>query len=54
MTECIFCDYNESEIIVENRLVIAILNHFPVNNGHCLIIPKRHFASFFEARRRIV
>ncbi|MBW9146579.1 HIT family protein [Clostridium sp. CM027] len=49
MSECIFCDYDESEIIVENKLAFAILDHFPVNNGHCLIIPKRHFANFFEA-----
>ncbi|WP_318010978.1 HIT family protein [Clostridium estertheticum] len=49
MSECIFCDYNQSEVIVENKLTFAILDHFPVNNGHCLIIPKRHFADFFEA-----
>mgnify|MGYP001597813534 FL=1 len=49
MSECIFCNTNESEIIVENKLAFAILDHYPVNNGHCLIIPKRHFANFFEA-----
>ncbi|WP_298837042.1 HIT family protein [Clostridium sp.] len=49
MSECIFCNINESEIIVENRYAVAILDHFPVNNGHCLIITKRHFANFFEA-----
>lgn len=49
MSECIFCDYNKSEVLVENKLAFAILDHFPVNEGHCLIIPKRHFANFFEA-----
>ncbi|MCB2352451.1 HIT family protein [Clostridium estertheticum] len=49
MSECIFCNINESEIIVENRYAVAILDRFPVNNGHCLIITKRHFANFFEA-----
>jgi len=49
MLECIFCNYSKSEIIVENKFTYAILDHFPVNNGHCLIIPKRHFADFFEA-----
>ncbi|MFT5872276.1 MAG: diadenosine tetraphosphate (Ap4A) HIT family hydrolase [Clostridium sp.] len=49
MSECIFCNYNKSEIIAENKYIFAILDHFPVNEGHCLIIPKRHFASFFEA-----
>ena len=49
MSECIFCNCNNSEIIAENRWVFAILDHFPVNEGHCLIIPKRHFSNFFEA-----
>ena len=49
MSECIFCNYNRSEIIAENKYTFAILDRFPVNNGHCLIITKRHFANFFEA-----
>jgi diadenosine tetraphosphate (Ap4A) HIT family hydrolase len=49
MSECIFCNCNNSEIIVENRWAFAILDHIPVNEGHCLIIPKRHFSNFFEA-----
>ncbi|MBU3181438.1 HIT family protein [Clostridium psychrophilum] len=49
MSKCVFCNINESEIIVENRFAFAILDHYPVNNGHCLIITKRHFANFFEA-----
>lgn len=47
--ECIFCDYNEKERIAENALAFAIYDNFPVNKGHTLIIPKRHFSSFFEA-----
>lgn len=49
MSECIFCNYNKSEIIAENKYAFAILDHSPVNEGHCLIIPKRHFPNFFEA-----
>ena len=49
MSKCVFCNINESEIIVENRFAFAILDHYPVNNGHCLIITKRHFANYFEA-----
>ena len=48
MSECIFCNYNKSEIIAENKYTFAILDRSPVNEGHCLIIPKRHFQSFFE------
>jgi diadenosine tetraphosphate (Ap4A) HIT family hydrolase len=49
MSECIFCNCNNSEIIAENRWAFAILDHSPVSEGHCLIIPKRHFFNFFEA-----
>ncbi|MBA4508844.1 HIT family protein [Clostridium sporogenes] len=49
MSNCVFCNYNTTEIIAENRVAFAILDKFPVNEGHTLIIPKRHFQSFFEA-----
>ena len=49
MDNCIFCNYNKSEIIAENRFAFAVLDKFPVNEGHALIIPKRHFESFFDA-----
>lgn len=46
---CIFCNYPKKRIIAENELAIAIYDTFPVNRGHTLIIPKRHFESFFHA-----
>ena len=30
---------------------MAIADGFPVSPGHCLIIPRRHFASLFEATK---
>lgn len=30
-------------------MVFAIYDVFPVNEGHILVISKRHFSSFFEA-----
>jgi diadenosine tetraphosphate (Ap4A) HIT family hydrolase len=47
---CIFCNLNPELIICENELTVAIYDKFPVNPGHTLVIPKRHFSSFFEAR----
>ena len=47
---CIFCNINQEDYILENDLTIAIYDKFPVNKGHMLIIPKRHFSSLFEAR----
>ena len=43
---CIFCNREELNIIAENELSFAIMDKYPVNLGHVLIIPKRHFKSF--------
>lgn len=48
---CPFCTLDDSRIIQSNDHAIAIYDGFPVSPGHCLIIPKRHIASFFEATR---
>ncbi len=52
MSNCVFCNYNTTEIIAENRVAFAILDKFPVNEGHTLIIPKRHFQSFLKLQRK--
>lgn len=47
---CIFCDYvTNKKFIMENELAVVIYDNFPVNLGHVLIIPKRHFANFFDS-----
>jgi diadenosine tetraphosphate (Ap4A) HIT family hydrolase len=38
----------ERQIIADNDLAFCIRDGFPVTDGHTLIIPKRHVASFFE------
>lgn len=49
--ECPFCRQPETEVIGENELALAFFDKFPVNTGHVLIVPKRHFADLFEATR---
>ena len=47
---CIFCKYLSSkDYIAENELAFVIYDSFPVSKGHVLIIPKRHFAGYFDA-----
>jgi len=47
---CIFCKYfKDGKYIIENDLAFAVYDKFPVNKGHTLIVPKRHFSSFFDA-----
>lgn len=48
---CIFCEYDKEEYIAENDLCFAIFDKFPVNEGHTLIIPKRHFQNYFDATK---
>ncbi|WP_394708386.1 HIT family protein [uncultured Desulfuromusa sp.] len=48
-TECPFCYVDEARQLFSNDFAISIADTFPVTRGHCLIIPKRHFTSFFES-----
>jgi len=46
---CIFCNIPETEIIAENDLALAFFDKFPVNQGHVLVVPKRHVETLFDA-----
>jgi diadenosine tetraphosphate (Ap4A) HIT family hydrolase len=46
---CVFCCMPQSSMIDQNKLAFAVWDKFPANDGHALIIPRRHIASFFEA-----
>jgi ATP adenylyltransferase len=45
-TDCIFCDITDpgrSDLIVaRGRLSFVILNLYPYNNGHLMVVPNRH------------
>jgi histidine triad (HIT) family protein len=49
---CIFCEIArkniKAEIIFENEKIISFLDINPVNFGHTLVIPKKHFADFIS------
>jgi ATP adenylyltransferase len=51
---CVFCDAlsdgEESALVVfRGTLCYVILNKFPYNNGHLLVVPNRHVASVEDA-----
>lgn len=50
--DCIFCKIINNEIpsnrLFENDRFIAILDAFPANLGHALIIPKKHYCNIFD------
>lgn len=46
---CPFCNPDSlRELIVESATAYSIYDKFPVNNGHALIIPKKHCSDYFD------
>jgi ATP adenylyltransferase len=50
---CVFCaardGVEESLVVFRGTLAYVILNRFPYNNGHLMVVPNRHIASLTEA-----
>lgn len=45
---CPFCTLPESRLLFRNEAAVAIRDGYPVTQGHTLVIPLRHVASFFD------
>ena len=45
---CVFCNIPKDRIIKSNELAVVINDNYPVTKHHCLIIPKRHCADYFD------
>ncbi|MBE0655532.1 MAG: HIT family protein [Bacteroidales bacterium] len=45
--KCIFC-HPDREIILESEHSYAMMDKYPVSQGHMLIIPRRHEANYFN------
>ena len=48
-TACPFCEIPESRTILHGSTTFAIEDKYPVSEGHTLVVPKRHFATYWEA-----
>ena len=48
---CPFCQIEKNRMVIENEHAFVIYDGYPISPGHSLIIPKRHIASFFEAKQ---
>jgi len=52
MEDCIFCKIAKGDIpcekIYEDEEILAFLDIAPVNIGHTLVIPKKHFKNIYE------
>jgi histidine triad (HIT) family protein len=52
MSECVFCQIIQKQIpasiIYEDEQVVAFLSSRPVNEGHTLVVPKKHYENIFD------
>jgi histidine triad (HIT) family protein len=50
--DCIFCrivaGVSECKEVYHDDATLAFMDIHPVNDGHCLVIPRRHFQKVFE------
>jgi diadenosine tetraphosphate (Ap4A) HIT family hydrolase len=46
---CPFCLLDPVRILAEDGLTVIYKDGFPVSPGHTVIIPRRHFATVFDA-----
>jgi histidine triad (HIT) family protein len=50
--DCIFCKIVKGEVpcfkLFEDAETLAFMDINPVHDGHCLVIPKAHYATVFE------
>ena len=45
---CPFCQrLTDGALVAQNALAAAFLDSYPLNDGHCLIVPRRHEPDFF-------
>jgi ATP adenylyltransferase len=43
--ECIFCTPDEDLVVARGQLAYVILNLYPYNSGHLMVVPHRHVGS---------
>ena len=48
MSDCIFCNIDQSRIIDSNDFFYVIRDIYPVTEFHTLMIPHRHISSYFD------
>jgi histidine triad (HIT) family protein len=52
-TDCVFCKIIEGELpsmrVYEDDRTLTIMDINPVNSGHCLVIPKPHAPTLWDA-----
>ncbi|ASJ06519.1 HIT family protein [Thermococcus pacificus] len=48
--ECPFCNPDKEALLYEDGLIRILIDSYPANRGHLLVVPKRHVESWEELR----
>jgi ATP adenylyltransferase len=48
---CIFCEIADDLVLIRGRVSYVILNLYPYNNGHLMVVPTRHVATLQATTR---
>lgn len=55
---CPFCEIvagkQEGVVVYQDDMCLAIMDRFPLNKGHILIIPKKHYTTIFDIPELLV
>lgn len=56
LIECVFCELAKGgeHIIFENKMCFVVLDKYPAERGHMLVIPKKHYQDMFETPDDVV
>ncbi len=58
MENCIFCKIVEGELpsfkLYEDENVVSFLTIAPINEGHALVVSKKHYEDFFDTPKEIL
>ena len=53
MSDCVFCKIRDGQIpatrIYDDERTMVIMDINPINSGHCLVVPKAHAATVWDA-----
>ncbi len=58
MADCVFCKIINKEIpanfVYNDEFVVAFLDINPLNRGHVLVVPKKHYENIFDIEAKIL
>jgi len=55
---CVFCQIVKGELkshqVFEDEVSLVFLDHRPLLQGHCVLVPKKHYETFLDLPRKLI